>query len=330
MQVNSQNYRVIAYLASSHCEDLGALGILDLSITVAHPKLGIFLQRKHRFSSDARTGDLFIKIRMSNSDKKKSKEKDSKKAAMKEEAARLGISYDELKKKEKKRKKREAETLESEEHLAEIKRMRTWSKDYDGDGAKKANQGGTTAVVAAATGTSDQTGDDGSNKRRRTRSMDVAEEQDAKIMEEKKLSPMEWRAQHNLNLRGHGAYSQEREFAAPYIQFSDAPFSARIQETLKRAGFALPTAIQAQAWPLAIEGKDLISIAKTGSGYVVVASCYDLLVMTRLNFPTCFVLLCLTHADIVYFNFSYLTSSNILLQIFKQQENLWFLASRLS
>ena len=276
VQVTSQHYRAIAYLfyhivKTSEDQNLG----IDLPL-LAHPKLDIYLQRKYRFSSDTRTFDLVTKNRMSSSDKKKSKDKDSKKAAMKEEAARLGISYDELKKKEKKRKKREAETLESEEHLAEIKRMRTWSKDFDGNGAKQANQGSTTAVVPAATATSDQTGDDGSNKRRRTRSMDVAEEQDAKIKEEKKLSPMEWRAQHNLNLRGHGAHSQEREFAAPYIQFSDAPFSARIQETLKRAGFAQPTAIQAQAWPLAIEGKDLISIAKTGSGYVVVSSCYGM------------------------------------------------------
>ena len=193
------------------------------------------------------------------------------KAAMKEEAERLGISYDELKKKEKKRKKREAESLESEEHLTEIKRMRTWSKDYDGgDKNKSATTTATTSQSSNSTATAGD--DDGqATKRRRTRSMDVAEEQNAKIEEEKKLSPAEWRKLHSLNLQGHGAYRSTQDFVAPFIEFSDAPFAKRIQDTLTGAGFAQPTAIQAQAWPLAIEGKDLISIAKTGSGYVV---CY--------------------------------------------------------
>lgn len=35
---------------------------------------------------------------------------------------------------------------------------------------------------------------------------------------------------------------------------------------LKEAGFAAPTAIQAQGWPMAVQGDDLISCAKTGSG----------------------------------------------------------------
>jgi ATP-dependent RNA helicase DDX5/DBP2 len=35
---------------------------------------------------------------------------------------------------------------------------------------------------------------------------------------------------------------------------------------IKRAGFAAPTPIQAQAWPVAMSGRDLVAIAKTGSG----------------------------------------------------------------
>ena len=35
---------------------------------------------------------------------------------------------------------------------------------------------------------------------------------------------------------------------------------------IKRAGFANPTPIQAQAWPVAMAGRDLVAIAKTGSG----------------------------------------------------------------
>lgn len=35
---------------------------------------------------------------------------------------------------------------------------------------------------------------------------------------------------------------------------------------IKRAGFKAPTAIQAQAWPIALAGRDVVAIAKTGSG----------------------------------------------------------------
>jgi superfamily II DNA/RNA helicase len=35
---------------------------------------------------------------------------------------------------------------------------------------------------------------------------------------------------------------------------------------IRRAGFTHPTPIQAQAWPVALSGRDLVAIAKTGSG----------------------------------------------------------------
>lgn len=38
-----------------------------------------------------------------------------------------------------------------------------------------------------------------------------------------------------------------------------------MQEVVK-AGFTEPTAIQAQGWPMALKGRDLIGIAETGSG----------------------------------------------------------------
>lgn len=176
------------------------------------------------------------------------KDRDSKKAAMKKEAEELGISYDELKKQRKKgggnggsRKRESAEALDSREHQTEVKRLRAYSNELNDDN------------------------DAESSKRRRTRSMDVAEENETYVKEEKKLSPDEWRKEHTLTLRGHGS-NVRAEFPNPYIEFKDAPFSERIQTLLTRAGFARPTVIQAQAWPLAIQGKDLISIAKTGSG----------------------------------------------------------------
>lgn len=35
---------------------------------------------------------------------------------------------------------------------------------------------------------------------------------------------------------------------------------------IRKAGFPSPTPIQAQAWPVALSGRDLVAIAKTGSG----------------------------------------------------------------
>lgn len=35
---------------------------------------------------------------------------------------------------------------------------------------------------------------------------------------------------------------------------------------IRRAGFKAPTVIQAQAWPIALAGRDIVAIAKTGSG----------------------------------------------------------------
>ena len=35
---------------------------------------------------------------------------------------------------------------------------------------------------------------------------------------------------------------------------------------IKRAGFSAPTPIQAQAWPIAMAGRDMVAIAKTGAG----------------------------------------------------------------
>ena len=64
---------------------------------------------------------------MGSHDNESKDDRKERKARMKEEAAKLGISYDELKRRNKKH-KREAEALESSEHKKEIGRMRSWSK----------------------------------------------------------------------------------------------------------------------------------------------------------------------------------------------------------
>jgi ATP-dependent RNA helicase DDX5/DBP2 len=48
--------------------------------------------------------------------------------------------------------------------------------------------------------------------------------------------------------------------------FESTPFCPQIRKALDSAGFANPTPTQAQAWPIAIQGRDVITVAKTGSG----------------------------------------------------------------
>jgi superfamily II DNA/RNA helicase len=50
----------------------------------------------------------------------------------------------------------------------------------------------------------------------------------------------------------------------PFISLP--PDSAFFIWQLRTAGFTSPTPIQAQTWPIAMQGRDIVAIAKTGSG----------------------------------------------------------------
>ena len=71
-----------------------------------------------------------------------------------------------------------------------------------------------------------------------------------------------FRKLHNIQLQG---LDDENDFE-PIISFDSTPFKPGIVESLKRQGFTEPTTIQAQSWPIAMAGRDIISIARTGSG----------------------------------------------------------------
>ena len=51
--------------------------------------------------------------------------------------------------------------------------------------------------------------------------------------------------------------------------FDAYAWPASLMEGVRRAGYTEPTPIQAQSWPVALQGYDLISVAKTGSGKTV-------------------------------------------------------------
>ncbi|XP_062087672.1 DEAD-box ATP-dependent RNA helicase 20 [Humulus lupulus] len=57
-----------------------------------------------------------------------------------------------------------------------------------------------------------------------------------------------------------------RDVPKPIKDFGDIGFPEYVLEEISKAGFVEPTPIQAQGWPMALKGRDLIGIAETGSG----------------------------------------------------------------
>ena len=52
----------------------------------------------------------------------------------------------------------------------------------------------------------------------------------------------------------------------PVHTFDEAGFPKYVMDEVKAQGFAAPTAIQSQGWPMALSGRDVVGIAETGSG----------------------------------------------------------------
>lgn len=69
----------------------------------------------------------------------------------------------------------------------------------------------------------------------------------------------EFRREHQIVVSG-------RHVPKPIPSFEASGFPRSVLDELTAAGFPTPTAVQCQAWPIAMKGHDLISIAATGSG----------------------------------------------------------------
>ncbi|KAA8540773.1 hypothetical protein F0562_024308 [Nyssa sinensis] len=68
-----------------------------------------------------------------------------------------------------------------------------------------------------------------------------------------------YRARREITVEGH-------DVPKPIRMFQEANFPDYCLEVIHKLGFVEPTPIQAQGWPLALKGRDLIGIAETGSG----------------------------------------------------------------
>ena len=72
----------------------------------------------------------------------------------------------------------------------------------------------------------------------------------------------EFCAEHSMEVTGGPGFV----CPPPMSSFSSTPFAPVLKSLLTASGFTAPTATQAMAWPLAMNGANIITVAKTGSG----------------------------------------------------------------
>lgn len=66
-------------------------------------------------------------------------------------------------------------------------------------------------------------------------------------------------AQHDITVSG-------RDTPRPVLSFDEVGLPDGVSRVIQKNGWKQPTPIQAQAWPLALTGRDVVGIARTGSG----------------------------------------------------------------
>lgn len=82
----------------------------------------------------------------------------------------------------------------------------------------------------------------------------------------------------------------------PIQYFEEGNFPPYILQEIHKQGYSQPTAIQAQGWPIALSGRDLVAIAQTGSGKtlgvgwikdILIFNLYKCIDVSSLNFLDC-------------------------------------------
>ena len=86
--------------------------------------------------------------------------------------------------------------------------------------------------------------------------------EDPRVSERSDQEVDEFRRSKEITLRG-------KNIPKPVLAFDEAGYPDNILHEINKLGFKEPSAIQAQAWPIALSGRDLVAIAETGSGKTI-------------------------------------------------------------
>uniref|UniRef100_A0A5B6Z9C4 RNA helicase n=1 Tax=Davidia involucrata TaxID=16924 RepID=A0A5B6Z9C4_DAVIN len=73
------------------------------------------------------------------------------------------------------------------------------------------------------------------------------------------LSAESYRSRHEITVTGDNV-------PPPFTSFEATGFPSEILREVHHAGFSAPSPIQAQSWPIALQSRDIVAVAKTGSG----------------------------------------------------------------
>lgn len=68
-----------------------------------------------------------------------------------------------------------------------------------------------------------------------------------------------YRAKHQITVKG-------KNVPDPITKFGEVSFPDYVESQILREGFSEPTSIQAQGWPIALSGLNMVGVAQTGSG----------------------------------------------------------------
>ena len=196
-------------------------------------------------------------------------EKKKRKKSKQEDTADQKRAIDELFEEAKSRKKeKKAKSEKKEKKVVEFEESDDTKKEKKKKRKRDEDEHESSPIAAAAPSVPSKRvavsseGNDDVPVRRRTRSMSDAEDTMLGAM-----SPEEFRKSHQLSVTGK-PLNGEGTFVcpAPMATFSSTPFAPQIRRCLDAAGFPTPTPTQAQCWPIALGGRDVITVAKTGSG----------------------------------------------------------------
>ncbi|WWD06943.1 ATP-dependent RNA helicase DBP2-A [Kwoniella europaea PYCC6329] len=86
--------------------------------------------------------------------------------------------------------------------------------------------------------------------------------QDPRVTARTDAEITQFRAEKTMKIQGQNV-------PRPITTFEEAGFPDYILSEIRAMGFTAPSAIQCQAWPMALSGRDLVAVAETGSGKTI-------------------------------------------------------------